>query len=407
MRRLALWVVLAGLSSLAAAAQSSPDIPGDQTIERDQTVVETITEVAFFDLWRFYGTAGEEYEVVMAGSGGLAPVVGVRAASGDVFASSDQLEDGTILLSEPDSEAILRFTVPFSGELVLIASRDGLDNGTTTGSYRLTLSLLAAAPEAPDPYTDVTFRCQSEVATSVAVVEFGDAGETAPELRLTVWASFPPVIRVGDGGGTDGSPTLCALPDPQDGVSDAPPIISGGNIPLGERSFSATGENMLAESASFSISPRDAQGSVTMTIGSLEPGLGVFVARIDGLQLEGIADSDVVVLRHGPFARDGVLRLAAQAEEGIRLDMQVTASEVEGVAACPDWGLRSCVLRDWREIDIAYGGEALTFDILDAVAEMATGEIEPVSFVLAGGNPNVEGRYTLWLFGALSAGNVP
>lgn len=406
-RRLALWVILAGLSALGAVAQPSPDTPSDQTIDRDQMVVETLTDVAFFDLWRFYGTAGEEYEVIMSASGGLAPVVGVRTASGDVFASSDQLEDGTILRSEPDSDALLRFTVPVSGELVLIASRDGLDNGTTTGSYRLTLTLLASAPEAPDPYTDVTFRCQSEVATSVALVEFGDTGERAPELRLTVWASFPPVIRVGDGGGEDGSPTLCALPDPQDGLADTPPLISGDNIPLGERSFAAAGENVLAGSVSFGISPRDAQGPITLTIGSLEPGLGVFVARIDGLQFEEVGDADTVVLRHGPFARDGVLRLVTQAEAGIRLDVQVAVPEIEGVVACPDWGLRACPLRDWREIDIAYGGEPLTFDILDAVAEMATGDTEPVGFVLSGGNPNVEGGYTLWLFGAASAGNVP
>lgn len=390
-----IWVLLwIGVGAFGASAQSE-DAPIDNLIERDTPVFETLTEIAFFDLWRFYAEVGERYQVTMTGADGLAPLIGVRGGSGDVFASSNQLSDGTTREAVPDSEAVLTFTVQQSGELTVIATRAYGQDGTTTGSYRLLLTLLEASPES-DPYLDVSFRCRSELADSAAFVSFGDASEEGQTLRLTVWASFRPVIRIGDGVAPDGE-SGCILPD-DDVNAMQRGIISGRRLPVGTEGVEA----MVPHTAMFEIPVRTANGVIGLTLGSLDGLDGVFVARIDGLSLESAEDSDQIILRHGPLAADGLLRLIAQPSGISRLDMQVAIDDsLDGVIACEDWGLRSCGLDDWRSTDMAYNNDILRFDRLDAAVEMATGNPDPVNVAVLAGNPNATGEYTIWVIGKI------
>ncbi len=383
---------------LTASAQEND--PVDAPLEQDVPVYETLTSVAFFDLWRFYAVAGEQYQLTMDGGDGLAPLIGVRGASGDVFIASNRLSDGTLLDAEPDGQAMVTFKAPETGELVVIATRAGSQDGTTIGSYRLILTFITTQPDPVDPYMDVSFRCKSELAESVAYIEVGDASEVGDVLRLTVWASFRPVIRVGDGQAAEGE-TSCILPDEESGLRGA---ITGENIPLGALSFAATDAQVLGHTATFEIPFEVANGQVGLTIGSLDGTVGVFVAQVDGLSLETAEDYDAIILRHGPFAKEGTLRLIAQRDPNSRLDIQLVLDEqTDGVTVCEDWGLRSCELGDWRSADMAYNSDILRFDALDATVEMATGAADPVFLSVFGGNPNALGRYSLWLISGVSS----
>jgi len=398
--RLGLGIFLISVIGLTASAQS-PNDPVDSPIERDVPVFDTLTDVAFFDLWRFYGAEGEQYQLTMDGADGLAPLIGVRGASGDVFAASNQLSDGTTLEAEPDTQAAVTFVAPETGELVVIATRANGQDGATVGAYRLILTLLAPQPDSLDPYLDVSFRCKSELAESMAYIEFGDAGESGDVLRLTVWASFRPVIRVGDGATSEAS---CVLPDDEGGLRGT---ITGENIPLGALSFATPDPQPLDHTVMFEIPVDVANGSLGLMIGSLDGAVGVFVAQLDGLSLEIAEDYDIITLRHGPLAKDGTLRLITQRQPESRLDLQVSIDPAnEGVTVCDDWGLRSCELGDWHSADIAYNKDVLRFDVLDAAVEMATGDADPIFLTIFGGNPNSLGRYTLWLIGGVTS-NLP
>ena len=395
--RLGLGVLLIALIGGMVSAQSSDDGPLDATLERDTPVYETLTQSSFFDLWRFYAVTGERYQLEMVGAEGLAPLIGVRGASGDVFAASNQLSDGMTLEAEPDGQAVVTFISPESGELVVIATRANGQDGTTVGEYRLTLTLLSSNSDSLDPYLDVSFRCKSELAQSVAYIQLGDSSETSEVFRLTVWASFRPVIRLGDGRSNEVS---CVLPDEDVGIRGA---ITGQNIPLGAASFSAADAEVLGHTAVFEIPRTATLGSVGLTIASLDGVDGMFVARVDGLSLETPNDFDDIVLRHGPLAKDGVLRLITQRQSESRLDLQMSIdAPTAGLTLCDDWGLRSCELDDWRSADMAYNSDILRFDVLDATAEIATGDADPVFLTVYGGNPNALGQYTLWLIGGVS-----
>lgn len=402
MRTLLRWgmlMVVCGLGVLTVLAQSEP--PSDLQLERDVPVTGEVTEVAFFDLWRFYATAGDRYRLSMIGADGLAPLIGVRDGSGDVFAASNRLGDGTLLEAEPNTEAILVFDVPSDGELVVIATRAGGQDGTTTGAYRLTLTQLEAATP-PDPYLDATFRCRSELAQAISYVEFGDVSERGDALRLTVWASFRPVIRVGEGQPIAGQ-VNCVLPDNSD-QRLLRGDVTGSAFPLGEASFDAPTVETLAQTAFFEIPVSTAAGAVGLTIGSLDGLDGVWVARIDGLGLEVAEDVDRFVLRQGTLAQGQVIRLIATAPPETRLDIQLgLLNMVDNVIVCEDWGLPSCEFNDWRSAQIAYNTDTLSFQRLDAVAQVATGKADPIVFLIQSGNPNATGNYTLWLIGGVNS----
>jgi hypothetical protein len=338
----------------------------------------------------------------MVGTDGLAPLVGVRGASGDVFAASNLLGDGTTLDALPNETAYLNFVAPESGELVLVATRAGGQNGPTTGGYRLTLRLLSPAPEPTDVYPDVTFRCGAEIATSLAYVQFGDTRELGDRWTLTVWATFPPAIRLGDGLGARG----CVRPDTAE--TSALPALTAHRLDWGEQVLDAPDGLTFEYVVQYVITPSELpSGVVGLMIASLD-GVpdGVFVARVEGLGLESGGDSDVITLQHGALVKDRPLRLLFQREDASRLDVQVMSERQGGIVTCDDWGLRTCALNGWRAADMAYNNRRVAFDVLDAAAEMLTSDVAPAAFRVYAGNPNVSGTYTFWLVGGV-AENLP
>jgi hypothetical protein len=167
---------------------SAQDDVTNAAIAYGDTVEDTLTAESFFDLWAFYGGKGDRIRVSMTATEGLAPLIGLLDASRSLVAHSP-------LEAEINSTAMLEFTLPVSGEYVINATRIGNFEGTTTGSYTLTLNLVRN--DETHTYQDVTFLCSSNEVTTAATFEFHPDRDTDQHYRITLFGfnGFEPVLR--------------------------------------------------------------------------------------------------------------------------------------------------------------------------------------------------------------------
>ena len=99
----------------------------------------TITADSFLHLYYFEGNAGDQVTITMTGSGGLDSYLGLIDPSDNVIAEDDDSAGGT--------NAQISARLPESGWYVIIATRAGLEQGSSLGAY--TLTLIAGTPPAP------------------------------------------------------------------------------------------------------------------------------------------------------------------------------------------------------------------------------------------------------------------
>lgn len=384
---LILWVL--------PAASQSPDAPTSAPINIDVPVFDTITATSPFDIWEFSPIAGEQYRADMQAADGLAPLLGLRDGSGDIVVASNQFDDGTIEDARPDDLVTIFFEIPSEGAYALVATRVGTDNGTTVGSYTLTLSLIMSAPEPDDTYVDVTFRCGTVDATTASVVLFGDQNEASLEYVITAYGfdGFEPVIRLGGDDGSLGAP--CELPVPLDGetalefrLGDSEDVIFG------------SGESISVAVYTLSV---EEPGPIRVTIGSRSGTQGRYALHIVGLAIESAGDSDFVTVRSGPFARTEPQTIWMLRDGLSRLDPLLTVPDQ--VISCPDLGLRTCssALNGSGIRILVDGTLSVATDRLDSVARLDTGTTDPVELAAASQNGRTTGAYSIWLIGMLPA----
>ena len=385
-------VFLWGGVMMLTSAQA--DAPTQNTISLGATVTDTITGRAFFDIWEFDAATGEQYRADMVASDGLAPLLGLRDPAGNVETASNMLDDGSTLDAEPDATATLFFEITRDGLFALIATRVGRDEGTTTGSYTLTLTRLSV-PQAPDnTYVDVVFRCKSEDVTTALVVVFGDQSETGAGYTIEAFGfdGFDPVIRLGGDDGTGGA--LCQMSAP---ATDDPAINVnlGAAEPLTFSGVSITGASV------YSLTESDTE--VRLTVGSKDGRPGRYALRIEGLSIESLGDADLIVVRSGPLAKTEALWLWMLRSGLSRLDPYIVAPD--DIAVCADVALRTCgasLLGSGITIRTNQGG-ATGSDRLDAVTVLNTGASDPIELVVSSQNGRSTGAYTIWVFGTLPA----
>ncbi|MBN1678642.1 MAG: PPC domain-containing protein [Anaerolineae bacterium] len=118
------------------------DVMGDIMLDAG-AAQGAITNDSFAHLYLFDGNAGETVTITMSGEGNLDAYLGLIDPNDEVIAEDDDSGGGA---SGVDAQLSLR--LPETGTYIIIATRNGLDEGTTTGNY--TLQVTSGQPEAPD-----------------------------------------------------------------------------------------------------------------------------------------------------------------------------------------------------------------------------------------------------------------
>jgi hypothetical protein len=92
--------------------------------------------------FRFYGTQGDEIEVTLEAGRGLDPLLILQSDVGDTLAQSEPGAGDAVALS---------FTLPRTGWYGILATREGINSGSSSGDFTLRLTLRSAtATPTPD-----------------------------------------------------------------------------------------------------------------------------------------------------------------------------------------------------------------------------------------------------------------
>lgn len=109
-------------------------------VSAGDTVSGTISAKSFVHLYPFSGQAGEQITITMSGtSGGLDAYLGIIDPKQNVIAEDNDSGGGT--------NAQISIRLPDSGTYYIVATRSGIDQGSTQGDY--TLTVIDGAPAAP------------------------------------------------------------------------------------------------------------------------------------------------------------------------------------------------------------------------------------------------------------------
>jgi phosphotransferase system HPr-like phosphotransfer protein len=137
------YALIAGVPEDEGPVQSTesedelpPGMEAFGTIETGMTASETISDDSYFHIYGFEGQAGDEITITMRGEDGLDAYLGLIDPSDEVLAEDDDSAGGL--------DAQISISLPESGNYLIIASRSGLDVGTTVGGY--TLEVIAGPP---------------------------------------------------------------------------------------------------------------------------------------------------------------------------------------------------------------------------------------------------------------------
>lgn len=143
------YVLIAGIpdETIGVQEQTTEQLPPGMAymgmIEAGATMTGTITADTYFHIYEYIGTAGEQITVTMTGTGGLDSYLGILDPSDEVIAEDDDSAGGL--------DAQISIRLPESGSFLIIATRSGIDEGTTTGPYSLMLT-----PGTPPPPAGTT-----------------------------------------------------------------------------------------------------------------------------------------------------------------------------------------------------------------------------------------------------------
>ena len=129
--RLVTLAVLVAMVIALAPAFSTVDAAGG-VMAYGETVSGQITDKSYFELWEFEGSKGDRVQILMEGSDGLDPYVGLL----DAFTEQVLAEDDD---SAGNSNAQIDFALPMDGLYLIVATRYDLDTGTSQGGYDLSL----------------------------------------------------------------------------------------------------------------------------------------------------------------------------------------------------------------------------------------------------------------------------
>lgn len=142
--------------------QEPQNVPVDETFEEVEVTGE-ITDRFPFEIWEFDALAGETLTITMtATSGDLVPYLGLLTGDEEVVLAEEISRDG--------ETAQITYTFDDDDLYVIYATREGLEDGNTTGDY--VLSITAGEPEAaPAPDGDDTILVDIRSYTNMDICE--------------------------------------------------------------------------------------------------------------------------------------------------------------------------------------------------------------------------------------------
>ncbi len=118
------------------APQLPSDYEGLPQVSYGQTINDDITDVAFLDLYVFFGRQGDNIQITMnALESNLDPLLILLDNNRIPLIENDDIQSGVIRDSE------IEFELPYSGYYAIVATRFDQEAGTTTGDYEVRLAL--------------------------------------------------------------------------------------------------------------------------------------------------------------------------------------------------------------------------------------------------------------------------
>jgi len=385
----------AGLIALQPALAQDDDVPRSDTMPVNAVVSESITDVAFYDWWIVQVAAGETLIIEMRAGPTLAPLVGLLDPSGTLVARSD---DGA-----PGGTVRLEYTAAASGEHIVVATRVGNREGSTTGTYELAVRRPGDLPARDSVHQQVTFRCDRVEVTNAATLQFAEDPEQYSGYIISVYGldAFVPMIRVEL---ENVNVTDC---------SRNPQGMEGDVVALpGLEPFTAAGP-LLDQAAQLKIIGTVYPGPVTLTVGSQDGAPGRFVVVVQGFQIDPASDRDYIQVGQGPLAARRPLALYMISDKRSRLDPALSLPAglaAERALACDDAGGRRCRALPSAEslrIAVTSSGEEVIGGRFDAGLLLAAGAPQLVPVELGSFQRATSGRYALVLMGELPPRDLP
>lgn len=378
---------------MATVVSAQDDQITDSVIGYGETVEDTITERSIYDWWRFSGSVGDQVRIEMVASDGLAPLIGISTGGGSIIARSDQMPDGQMVSAPVNGRAVLYFTLLSSEEYTIVATRVGNSDGTTTGSYTLSLNLEGV--DTPKDLQDVVFRCDTYEITTAATIQFGGEGDEGDYYQVTVYGldGFLPYLRFDLP--IEGGITSCS----SDGINT---IGDEYTLPGRDPVTVVEGSPYTAQ---HTLGGMKQYGQNTLIIGSRDGQPGRYVAIIEGYAIEPAGDQDQVIVRLGPLATSSEMLVYMLRSDDGRIDpqIQMIAANPEIDFTCDDAGRRECAdvpaanLYQFKLND----GTVISGDRLDAGVKVATGNPDRVRLIFRSRTATTQGKYTILIVGEL------
>jgi len=389
-------ITLFVMFTLESIAQEDDQIT-DTIISFDQTVEDTITERSVFDFWRFTANRGDVVVVTMQASDGLAPLIGIADNTANVLARSDTLNDGTRL---PDAEVNgnteLEFEVMEAGNYTIIATRVGNQDGTTTGSYSLTLRL-ASRSGSSSPYPDineVTFRCGEDIVQTALTIDLSTS-TNAEAYRFSVYGldDFDPHIRIT--AGLDGEIKDCGA-DSQ--------LMGGDEVRFpDEEPFILEDEIAPDNAAQFSVTA--IADRIRVTVASPEETSGRYLLIIDGMIIDENDRGDTFEFWRGPLATESDIIVYMLKKNQNRLDPFVSLLLDESLdeIECDDAGRFDCAdVPAFVDLGVVMSdGTEMLGDRFSAGVRLESDILEPQSVSFSSRVARATGEYAVIVIGEL------
>lgn len=379
-------------------AQDIPSLPPQVTyspVPIGVPVQDSITDVALYDWWTLDLSSDQIILITMTANDGLRPLVGILNPTREMVARSEPGEINGVLQ--------LRFEAPSAGSYTIVPTRVGNEQGATTGTYTLEVTVLSnATPIEVDPFREVIIACNEMDIKNVLTLRLEDDYTQTNQFRLSVYGleGFMPIIR------TVVKPRVEPFLDrfctdaneyggPGFGQGDTLTLTEGDSTQIEGNSARMIYENSAVV------------GVVQVNVGMEGELQGRFVVVIDGLQIAEAQDRDLIEIGAGALLNENDrVYVYAVADKTSRLDTFIEERDLTGgiLFSCDDAGVADCIdtpsLNSF-ELSILEDGTTLSGGTSDAGMALQLEEVGAQLLFIQSFRGRTHGGYSLVILGEI------